>query len=196
MDQKTFTLLKEADWGMVRRQLLIYATWQARNYRWCRGRDGELAEGKTIEDVVQEIIEKAFSGIRRWDPDKGELLPWLQTQSRSIIDALAKSASHRREVSILEMENLILVQSPDPLEIMIEKEAKIQIRQQVDTLFLAVDGEPKLRDVLECIMNNCEPKARYLADELGVPVEDIYNRLRRLRRFASKLSEGQDSAVG
>jgi DNA-directed RNA polymerase specialized sigma24 family protein len=196
MNQKTFTLLKKADWGTVRRQLLIYATWRARHYRWCRGGDEELAEGKTVEDVVQEIIEKAFSGVRRWDPDKGELLPWLQAQSRSIIDALAKSASHRREVSILEMENLALAQSPDPLEIMLEKEAKTQICHQVETLFQAVDEEPKLRDVLECIMNNCEPKARYLADELDVPVEDIYNRLRRLRRCASRLSEGENSPVG
>ena len=193
MDQETFELLREADWGTIRGKLLTYATWQARNYRWYRGENLGLAEGKTVEDVVQGVIVKALSGVRRWDPSKGQLLPWLQAQSRSVIDALAKSASHHREIGILEVESLAIAQSSDSLEIVLEEEAKARVWQKVDTLFQAVDGEPELREVLESIMDGCEPRARYLADELRVPVEDIYNRLRRLRRRASKLVEGEDS---
>lgn len=208
MDQGTFELLWEADWGTIRRELLAYATWRARNYRWHRGDSVQLAEGKTVEDVVQEVIVKALNGIRRWDPDKGQLLPWLQAQSRSVIDALAKSAPHRRETSEENEERLVYEtgyyglrvsrlatgQSSDPLEIVLKKEAKAQIEQKVDALFQAVDGEPELKEVLEAIMNDCEPKARCLAQELGVPVEDVYNRLRRLRRRASKLMKEEDSS--
>ena len=54
--------------------------------------------------------------------------------------------------------------------------------ERVNALFQAVSGEQELEEVLEAIMNGCEPKPRYLAAELGVPVEDINNRLKRLRR--------------
>lgn len=188
MNQEVSALLQEADWGTIRRELLIYTTWRVRDYRWRRGGDGELAEGKTVEDVVQEVIVKALSGVRRWDPDRGELLAWLQAHSRSVIDALAKSASHRREVSVPEVESLDGAQSPDPLEIVLGKEAKMQIQQKVKTLFQAVDREPELREVLQTIMDGCEPWPRYIASELGISVADVDNRLKRLRRRASKLT--------
>jgi RNA polymerase sigma factor (sigma-70 family) len=182
-------LLREADWSVIRRDLLVHATWRARCYRWNRGGNLDLAEGYTVEDVVQEVIMKALSGIRRWDPEKGQLLPWLQAQSRSIMDALAKSASHQREVSIPETESFASVQSLDPLEIVLEEETETQVRQKVEALFQAVDGEPELREVLQVIMDGCQLWPRHIASELGVPVREVDNRLKRLRRRAAQLSK-------
>jgi RNA polymerase sigma factor (sigma-70 family) len=187
LDEETLALLGEADWGMLHRELLTYATWRAKNYRWRRGEGLELAAGMTVEDVVQEVVVKALSGIRKWDPARGQLLPWLQAQSRSIIDALARSAPHRREVNTLEVENFAVVQSPSSLAIVLEKEAQAQMEQKVNALLLAADGEPELREVLRVIMGGCEPRPRHIAAELGVSVKDINNRLKRLRRCASKL---------
>lgn len=184
MDEKTLRLFEGTDWRVIRRELLAYVTWRAHHYWWYRGHDLELTEGATVEDVVQEVIVKTLSGIRHWDPTRGELLPWLQAQSNSIIDALAKSAPHRHEVCLLEAEAPTVTQLSDPLEIILEKEVKKQLEQKVDTLLRIVETEPELKEVLEVILEGCEPKPRHLAVELGVPVEDINNRLKRLRRRA------------
>jgi DNA-directed RNA polymerase specialized sigma24 family protein len=182
-------LLREADWSVIRRDLLVRATWRARCYRWNRGGNLDLAEGYTVEDVVQEVIMKALSGIRRWDPEKGQLLPWLQAQSRSVMDALAKSASHRREMRIPETESLASTQSLDPLEIVLEEEAEAQTRQRVDALFQAVGGAPELKEVMQVIMDGCQPWPRYIALELDISVREVDNRLKRLRRYALKLAK-------
>lgn len=130
-------------------------------------------------------------------------MPWLKDQVKSVIDALAKSAPHRRETSVpegedgeelidrveyrsFEINNLAAARSSDPERIVLEKEATEELERKVDTLFQAVDGDPELEEVLNAIISGCEPKPRYLAAELGVPVEDIYNRMKRLRRRALK----------
>lgn len=84
----------------------------------------------------------------------------------------------------------VLANPATPEQIMLKKE-EIEYRERV--LFEAVDGDPELEDVLEAIIHGCEPKARYIAEELNVPVEDIYNRLRKLRRRISKLMQGKGS---
>jgi RNA polymerase sigma factor (sigma-70 family) len=188
LDPGTLKLLQEANWSVIYKDLLAYATWRARSYRWNRGRNLDLAKGYTVEDVVQEVILKMLSGIRKWDPEKGQLLPWLQTQCRSVIDALVKSAGHRREVNNLEMESFAK-HSPDPLEVVLEEEAKTQIHQKVKALFQAVNEEPELREVLQAIVDGCEPWPRYIALELDISVREVDNRLKRLRRCATKLTE-------
>ncbi len=187
LDWEIQKLLQEADWETIRRELLAHSTWRARGYRWRRKGDLELAEGYTVEDIVHEVIAKTWSGIRRWDPARGELLPWLQAQSRSILDALARSAPHRREVRVLDLEELAVVYASDPLEILLKQEAWTQKKQRVEQLLQAVEGEPELDQVIRLIINGCEPKPRYLASELGVPVGEINNRLKRLRRRALRL---------
>jgi DNA-directed RNA polymerase specialized sigma24 family protein len=203
LDPKTFKLLQEADWGAIGKELLAFAEWRAGNYRWRHGGNLELAEGKTPEDVVQEVIVKTLSGDRRWDPDKGPLVPWLKDQVRSILDALAKSAAHRYEITIPDGEEeegssdrieyraskidiLATVGSSGPEELVLEMEAREHKEQEVGALFQAVSGESELEEVLEAIMDGCEPKPQALAAKLGVPVKEINNRVKRLRRRASK----------
>lgn len=189
LEPRTLDLLREMDWSAICKVLLIYATWRARCYCWHRGESPDLAKGYTVEDVVQEVILKTFEGIRKWDPDKGPLLPWLQLQSKSMIDALAKSASHRHEVSLLDLdvENPVAEYAPDLLEVVLEKEAKAHARQKIEALFRAVDDVPELREVLQVILDGCPPRPRYLALELNISVREVDNRLKRLRRCASKL---------
>lgn len=191
MEPETLDLLQEMDWSAIRKALLNYATWRARRYRWNRRESPGLAKGYTVEDVVQEVIVKTFEGVRKWDPDKGRLLPWLQLQSKSVIDALAKSASHRHEMSLfdLDIESLVIEQSPNLLEIVLEEEARSRSRQKVEALFRAVDDVPELREVLQVIQDGCPPRPRYLALELDISVREVDTRLKRLRRRASKLAQ-------
>lgn len=136
-------------------------------------------------------------GKRKWDPSKGPLRPWLKDQVKSVIDALDQSAPHRREVGFSEDEgresfdnkreaSFITAQTSNPEEIVLKKEASEQAERKINDLFQAVSGEADLEEVLEAILDDCEPKPRYLAVKLDAPVTDINNRLKRLRRRALK----------
>jgi RNA polymerase sigma factor (sigma-70 family) len=184
LNEETLRLLEEADWRVIQTELLTYTTWRAGNYWWRRGDGLELAQGTTVEDVTQEVMIKALTGVRRWDPTRGELLPWLQAQVNSILDALAKSAPHRHEVDLLEAEILAVIHPSDLLALVLDEEGKTETKQKVNALLRIVDSEPELREILEIILDGCEPKPRHIAIELGVPVEHINNRLKRLRRRA------------
>jgi hypothetical protein len=152
-----------------------------------------LAAGQSLEDMVQQIIEKTISGERHWDPAKGPLVPWLKDQVKSVIDTLANAAVRRHETQSAEggdIEESVAGPSTSrslSLEtILLENEAAAQMAERVDGLFQAVNDDPELEAVMSAILNGCEPKPRYLAAELGVSVEDINNRLKRLRRRAMK----------
>lgn len=154
--------------------------------------------------MVHRVIVKTFEGRRRWDPAKGPLVPWLKDQIKSEIDALAKSAPHRYEMPLdeeggeqlkdkrehhaIEVDILEDMRSLDPETILLEKEKTKHERERVDALFEAVSGEAELEEVLEAVWNGCEPKPRYVAEALGTSVNDINNRLRRLRRRAIAIS--------
>lgn len=154
--------------------------------------------------MVQLVILKTIEGRRRWDPAKGPLVPWLKDQIKSEIDALATSASHRYDMPLdeeggeqfkdkkehhaIEVDILEGMRSLDPETIFLEKEKTRHERERVDALFEAVSGEAELEEVLEAVLYGCEPKPRYIAEELGTSVEDIYNRLRRLRRRAMAIT--------
>lgn len=188
LEPETLDLLQEMNWSAIRKALLAYSTWRAKNYCWNQGKSPDLANGYTVEDVVQEVIVKTFEGVRKWDPEKGQLLPWLQLQSKSVMDALAKSASHRHEMSLfdLDIESLVIEQPPD-LESVLQEEARAHIRRKVEMLFRAVDDVPELREILQAILDGCLPRPRYLALELNISIREVDNRLKRLRRCASKL---------
>lgn len=201
MDIKIFRLLQQVDWDNVGRRLMYFALHRFQHYGWAVGIDTSLPKGRTIEDVVHEVITKTISGQRKWDPDKGPLEPWLKYQIKSEIDALVNSAVARREMKVpvgeegeelwdlVEMaavEDGIMgeVTTSNPEHEVIQKEKSQWAEKRVSELIDAVDGEPELEAVMDAILSGCEPKPRFLAEELGVPVKDINNRQKRLRRRA------------
>ena len=204
LDPETYSLLQDQDWEAIGKELTAFAIFRARNYRWRRGGDWELAAGQTIADVVQDVIVKTIEGKRRWDPSKGQLVPWLKDQMKSEIDHLCYSAAHIHEVPTPEEEDeeeltdrieysasqrgdLAIVHAQNPEEIMLKKE---EIEERENAIFQAADGDPELEEILETV-RGFEPKPRDLAADLGVPVQDIYNRLKRLRGRARQLLVGR-----
>lgn len=163
-----------------------------------------MPKGNEIEDVVQNIILQTISGERNWDPDKGELLPWLKDQVKSTIDALAKSASNRKETFLTEETDSGLTDHEEKIaleydlsnsqdrlsseKIILAREEDKEVREiaqrKVTALFKSIDSDAELEEILEAVMNGVEPKPRFLAKNLDIPVEEINNRLKRLRRKA------------
>jgi RNA polymerase sigma factor (sigma-70 family) len=198
-----FSLLFEADWGHIGKSLLVYARRHLREYYWRCGGITALPNGNTEEDLVQHVIEDALSGKRKYDPNKGALLPWLEGQLRSEMNNLVNSAAHLREVPIPEEEDGESVEETlDRLrirhnaaesmqmlsleELLIGKEkietAKLRLRQLVSY----VRDDHEVREVVCCFLHAFKQgrviKPRDIAEELEIPIEDVRNRLKRLRR--------------
>jgi hypothetical protein len=193
--------LQETNWSEVGKELLGFAIWWKQRTEGYRGREIILSEGRNLEDVVQHVIEKTFQGDRKWDPEKGELIPWLKDQVKSVISAWSNSASVRHEISLPEDEpienqgstNQKYLQDyedslyPNPEVLILEKEEVESIKSRVDALFYVVSDDPLLEEILEAIIQGCEPKPRLLAETLKCDIQDINNRIKRLRRLARRL---------
>ncbi len=183
MDEKAFEQLQDVDWGVVGKELTLFAAQLARSYSWRTGGASDLARGETPEDVAREVIARTLEGVRRWDPAKGPLLPWLRWQVKSLMSHLADSAASRHETSLDAEQDLSI---PGPEDSLLEEERRQEMKAQVQDLFEAVSDKPDLAEVIQAIMDGCEAKPKPLAAKLGTAVEDIDNRLRRLRRLAWK----------
>jgi hypothetical protein len=72
----------------------------------------------------------------------------------------------------------------NPEDQLLREEEKEIAKSNVDILFEATDEDPKIEAVLSAIVDGCEPKPRFLAGHLGIPVKDVNNRIKRLRRLA------------
>ncbi len=185
--------LQRQDWGAIGKDLLVYTSIRARIYSWRTGSSLRLADTETADDIVQRVIEKTLNGERQWDPEKGPLKPWLFDQVKSMVDALAKSSTNRPDPLLDEVaedfgtlsdefgvQRVCVAHEQTPEHIILDAEQDAEQTEEmsrtVGQVFEAVEGDTELEELLEVIMGGCEPKPRYLAEKLCVPVDNIYNR--------------------
>lgn len=154
------------------------------------------------------MIEKTFSEERNWEPDRGELFPWLKWVIKSEVSHLAESSSNKKDVHLDQLDDgdpildrieyeasrqsRVRPQDKSPEEAMIAMEAEEELRStansKINLLLEACNGKPELEAIVYAISEgNCLPKAQSLAKYLGKPVEEIYQQLRTLRRRANKI---------
>lgn len=190
MDDEVFREMEAQDWGKVFKRVLFHAECRARKYYWRTGRGFDLAKGWTPEDVVQHVIEKTINGERRWNPKKGPLVPWLRDQVNSVIDALWKSEAGKYEAGFPETE-----EDDDSMEWLPvaggqanelgnsprAEENSISAAERMDELWKAIGDDEEVADYVWALQDGCRPEPRYLAEQLGVSREEIYNRKKRLK---------------
>lgn len=201
MHQDTFLLLQQADWGAIGKRLVRFVEYRARIYSWRSGSGTELAKGVTPEDIVQDVIKKTLLGDRKWDPCKGALEPWLKDQVKSEIDHLYRSAGNQHEIQSLDdpeddeltvavaaqaSQVALLSSRPSAEAEVIIKEEQDNVRNQVDEILTILEDLPELQEIVFAVLDGCEPKPRYLGESLGIPVREVNNRLKRLRRLVLK----------
>ena len=194
---------KPRDWGRVGLELLAYAERCAAAYRWRTGGSWDLAAGWTPSDVVQRVIEKHLDGSRRYDPSRGSFLPWLKMQIRSVMSAQALSAASRHETDSIVTDDgddrlewtvvgtggsgRSLRDRPDnPEQILIRRETPVE-SDILGDLLESIAGDSELEEYVQAILlDGCEPQPRFVSEWLGVPVESVYGRLKRLRRLTRR----------
>lgn len=185
--------LRKADWKVLHPALVAHVVYRARNYGLRSGRPySELVRGNSPVDVAQEVIKRVFSGARCWDPERGELLPYLKLLADSILDAVFDSAAAKHESLAPGASSGGNDDEHDRTGDMIANahapasppENQIHAGRVIGCLFEETESDPGAQAVLAALIDGCEAKARFLAEELKVPRDDITNRLKRLRRRA------------
>lgn len=209
LETDIFKQLQEADWGAIAVELTAYAAFRAENLAWRTGNSRDLAKGLNPEDIAAEAMRKVIAGIRGWDPDRGGLLPFLKGVVDSEVSHLAESSDNQLQARVLaddeedELWDRSEFQAPSndphgllhqrqctPEQVLLENEADARI----SALFDAVAGEGDLAGVVDAIIE-VGPKPADIAEHLTLPVSEINNRLKRLRRLALKVvAKHQDEA--
>jgi len=200
----------EADWEAIGKALTAHAIRQAGKYLWRSKTPHDLAKGFSPEEVAQEAIRRVWDFERRWNPEKNpDLLEYLKSVVDSIIWALLYSDDHlktrhfptddagkelRDEVIAAAQENdptgelPLTSSSPDPESKFIEFEEETAAEMLLDRLYDLTSEDPEIQKIIECKMDGLKPRA--MAEELGIPIEDVRNRIRRLNRYRSRLYFG------
>jgi hypothetical protein len=200
--------LKETDWEDIGKRLLAFTIYKCRFFPRDQNGTIVLPAGHTPEDIASMVILKTIQGKRSFDSTKGELLPTLQAQVRSEISNLRESLegksipSKSQDIESVEEEGLDaegvhirkgqiaeeVPENKDPETTIIyheddAEEGKIQ-KERIDGIFAAVEGDPGLGDVLNAIISfdGNNPKPRHIAEYLGISVDDVYSRIKRLKR--------------
>jgi DNA-directed RNA polymerase specialized sigma24 family protein len=152
--------------------------------------------GKSAEDIVADVIVKVFAGDRTWDPARGELLPTLKRHIDSELDHLWNRHARKRERPPPETSETSeaqesaaaaldpTVEPSNPAAHIERREEIVAASARVTALFAAVADHPELQEVIDAVLETGDTEPRHLAEHLNLPVSEINNRLKRLRRRA------------
>ena len=201
--------MRNAPWYDIYPKLVSFAVWEVGRYSW---HTDTLPKGHTPESIVQEALEKTWNEDKNWDPDRGELLPWLKWVIKGDIDRLYHSASHPKKIYVVSLEGLEeeddtaldkieykgkeylpdehIAKSPEVAIVALETEKKKAslTKLKIDALIEACNGIPDLEEIVYAIIGDkCSPDAQSLAKYLGRPVKQLYQQVRNLRRKATKI---------
>lgn len=185
-------------------ELVWFADWRVQYLQ----KINALPESSSAPDFVQSALLEAIKGKRKYDPARGELVPWLKSQIRSLIWNARDYHRRRPESRYPESDDPEYVEDKlsfqavedgvfgdsigiNPEDIIIAKEEEEEAGKVVGELYQTIQGEPELEGIIDALLNGCEPKPRYLATELGVSVQEVHNRVNKLRRRFLRLKEAQ-----
>jgi len=189
----TLDLLNAFPWEEKIPLLLCYALNKAKSKRWRTVFDGQMPEGKEVEDVVYTAIEKVFSGVRKWDPQKQpDLYDYLKGVIDSDLSHLAECEENTtlvNEIDVCKNPNAVKpfkfddlrCAEPDAETLNILMEENEKAEEFFFGFYDYLSGKPVLQGIVECIDDEIT-KSADIAERLGVHVNEIYNCFKQLRR--------------
>ncbi|MAE72115.1 MAG: hypothetical protein CME06_16810 [Gemmatimonadetes bacterium] len=199
-----WTLVKRADWCRIGPRLTFHALISARELGWAGAGTGtELHGGWTARDVAQEAMVVLLKRGPDWEcGDDFNLVAYLKGMVYRMLLQLRRSRGRHKEVPIPNGEGTSawIEAMPrdesleaDPERQWLEQLRKRTVLDQVERLRERIDGDAELLRLVDTMLLMEETRPRHLAKELGVPVEQIYIRIKRLRRKARRKPGRADS---
>jgi RNA polymerase sigma factor (sigma-70 family) len=172
-------LLQKIDWDLTTRKLLAYGSYRVTKF------GGAPSLRQTIQDYVQEAIERLFDGTRQFQGDEEALFRFLC----GVVDSLM---SHDLEKARRRGKHLSLAYSRS------EEETQGEIREDRLASSDDLEGDAVLRNRFDAFLSSLDDRRlkKYAlmraaddgatteehAEALCTSVEDVRNMDRRLRR--------------
>jgi DNA-directed RNA polymerase specialized sigma24 family protein len=199
-----YALLESADWDSLGKNMLARAIWRGSS-RYRVTSTTVFARGLSVEDAVSYIIQSVFEGTRKWDPNEIPLEDWLLNQVDSVMDWWLKLRENRdvafeelenvaqedvhdpKSIQKIELEAVLKFGPPSPEKILIEETDEQEAKVFFEAVYDDTSDDPELQEMIIAMLDMDDLKPRVVAEALGVPVEDIYNRKKRLQRHLDKL---------
>ena len=153
-------------------------------YASCETRRKGLSKDKAC-DLVHKAIELIFTGKRKWDREKVDLLTCLKGVIRSSASHEMESADTARRYNAMkdeDGESLDVIESAEssestPLEEMERKELE-------EYLWSEAGDDDDMKLVLLCLFKG--ERRQDIAKELNLPVSEVDNIMKRVRRATKK----------
>ncbi len=176
--QNRIEKIDDSQWSLIIASLIIHASYKFRLNSWkC-----QLPKGNEAKDIAFEAINDLLTGERNWNTEKyPEIIDFLKGVVDSKIYNLARSGDHKSRTMADNDEIVSKAKSKPDSEYEIEVEKEEEFR---DRLFECVSGDDVLEETLLYLVEDYKP--RDIAQELDIPVDEVYNRIRRLRRHLNK----------
>lgn len=194
--------LERHPWHLTLTRLRRYAKDRAARLTWSGFRRGPLPGGRQSEDVVGTAIEKVLTGVREWDPAQHpDLDLFLESVVDSEISHLVEGWDHRhiRPVAALprdpdreEEEDAVAAApsaAPGPAEGLLQREREREGDDFYRSFHATLTDDSVLQRIVECIEADVV-KPGEIAERLGIPVTEIYNRRKQLQRRLTDFYQG------
>lgn len=157
-----------------------------------------MAAGNTPEDIVHQAISKTIEGAktgegRIWDGER-DLFDYLTSVIDSELSNLQRSATNRRLV------RAGTLGSDDPADDFLSQVRDQQAQSGEDEMLAAekeeeanafvgdfidsLQGDDFLEGIVGCLIDGMKP--REIAEELNVPIKDVYNAKKRIANRLEK----------
>jgi RNA polymerase sigma factor (sigma-70 family) len=159
-------------------ELTNYALHRIWSLKWILPAD-TLPKGLQAQDLAKEAIKKVYSGERQWDPARNpDLVKYLKGIVKSDIGHLVRSPDHSVQRDSGESQSDGIGSCCDPNPTPEERLGAIELKRRILDCVSEEDG---LRPVLLGLLKGKKP--RELASELGCDRNEIYARVKKIRRW-------------
>lgn len=177
-------------------RLLLHAGDHLRRYQMGTGKNLAL----TPEDAVNETIRLVLDGTRKWDNEKhSNIENYLKWNIRSVIDHSFDTVDSTQTArypeddkgneyipspehsEINDFTESIRTQTPE--EIILSEKEFTEFNAKILAGFVEY---PEIEDLILCIIEGVS-KPQEIAKELKIPVSEVNNRKKRLRRILRKI---------
>ena len=177
-------------------RLLLHAGDLLRRYQWGTRRNQDLSP----EDIVIETIIRVLDGRRKWNSEKhSEIEKYLKSNIRSVInhsfDTVDDTQTQRypedckgNEYIPFSADSVVneyteSLQIPTPEELFFSEKKLTEFNS---TMLAHFTEHPELEELALCYMDNLS-KPQDIAKELSIPVSEVNNRKKRLRRVLRRI---------
>jgi hypothetical protein len=183
VDEETKSVLREIDWNDVIPRILVLT--RAEMYKK-RSYGLYPLSWKIPEDYVNEAIALFLVGKRVWKHKEVPFLHFLHGSVTSLISHdVEKSYKYLTRVRSSDEESIRQELSTSPRAVeedVVTEELLKQLRKVLEEDFVCIA-------IVELVITSGVSKPRELAEELEVPISEIYNAKKRFRRILLEVKE-------